>query len=338
MDLFDITSMERSPGSLRVAVIGDVHGQWRREIDEAALQFLNIDMALFVGDFGEEDVSLVQTIARCPVPKAVVLGNHDAWNHGDHINPDKRLQWRDAKDTIQLQLAALGTQHVGWSSCPIPGKQASVVGGRPFSWGGPVIDRNSHLNGMFGVRTLGDSAAKILAAANQVPKDHELLLLAHSGPTGLGELRHDPCGCDFKPGEGDYGDADLRQALDGLVRSGRKVPLVAFGHMHELLMNRGRQGGGPVRRLRRRIHRDPWTGTVFLNAAVVPRVMVNEVKDHSTGKTVQVPVHHYCVVEVEGGSVSLAQDVFLQPLPPAHGSTGIKFKVASTRDLLEEVF
>jgi hypothetical protein len=34
---------------------------------------------VFVGDFGEEDVALVSRVALFNYPKAVILGNHDAW-------------------------------------------------------------------------------------------------------------------------------------------------------------------------------------------------------------------------------------------------------------------
>lgn len=40
---------------------------------------LQVDIALFVGDFGEEDVELVRQVAGVKHPKAVILGNHDAW-------------------------------------------------------------------------------------------------------------------------------------------------------------------------------------------------------------------------------------------------------------------
>lgn len=63
---------------MRLAVVGDVHGQWS-ERDEAALRWLGADMALFVGDFGEEVVELVGRVAALDVPKAVILGNHDTW-------------------------------------------------------------------------------------------------------------------------------------------------------------------------------------------------------------------------------------------------------------------
>lgn len=44
-----------------------------------ALRHLGGDLAVFVGDFGEEDVSIVKRVARYPQPKVAILGNHDAW-------------------------------------------------------------------------------------------------------------------------------------------------------------------------------------------------------------------------------------------------------------------
>ena len=31
------------------------------------------------GDFGEQNVELVRAVSELPLPKAVILGNHDAW-------------------------------------------------------------------------------------------------------------------------------------------------------------------------------------------------------------------------------------------------------------------
>ncbi|GAX82597.1 hypothetical protein CEUSTIGMA_g10023.t1 [Chlamydomonas eustigma] len=62
----------------RLIVVGDVHDAWD-ERDEAALHSLQGDMVLFVGDFGNEAVQLVSQVAQLKVPKAVILGNHDAW-------------------------------------------------------------------------------------------------------------------------------------------------------------------------------------------------------------------------------------------------------------------
>lgn len=65
--------------TLRLAIVGDVHGAWLHEREDVALRLLNPHMTLLVGDFGNEAVALVQTIASLDLPKAVILGNHDAW-------------------------------------------------------------------------------------------------------------------------------------------------------------------------------------------------------------------------------------------------------------------
>lgn len=43
---------------------------------EVSFQKYQINVA---GDFGEEVVGLVGSLASTDVPKAVILGNHDAW-------------------------------------------------------------------------------------------------------------------------------------------------------------------------------------------------------------------------------------------------------------------
>nr|GMC61349.1 Calcineurin-like phosphoesterase domain, apaH type [Ipomoea batatas] len=66
--------------SVRIAVVGDVHDDWDLEEDRKALQYLKPDLVLFTGDFGNENVDLVKSIADLEIAKAVILGNHDAWN------------------------------------------------------------------------------------------------------------------------------------------------------------------------------------------------------------------------------------------------------------------
>ena len=46
-----------------IACVGDVHGLWNRESEEA-LSWLQPDLSLFVGDFGEEDVELVAVLLK----------------------------------------------------------------------------------------------------------------------------------------------------------------------------------------------------------------------------------------------------------------------------------
>lgn len=63
---------------MTLAIVGDVHDMYGPE-DEAALSCLEADAALFVGDFGEENIEIVHRIATVRTPRAVILGNHDAW-------------------------------------------------------------------------------------------------------------------------------------------------------------------------------------------------------------------------------------------------------------------
>lgn len=73
--------------SVRLAIVGDVHGDWCERRDGAALRALGqsspLDAVLLVGDFGEENLPMVSALAATPPPatppRIVILGNHDAW-------------------------------------------------------------------------------------------------------------------------------------------------------------------------------------------------------------------------------------------------------------------
>ena len=64
---------------IRIVVLGDIHDQYHPVYDVAALKFLEADVVLFVGDYGDGNVALVEQIAQADVPKAIILGNHDWW-------------------------------------------------------------------------------------------------------------------------------------------------------------------------------------------------------------------------------------------------------------------
>jgi uncharacterized protein (TIGR04168 family) len=76
----------------------------------------------------------------------------------------------------------------------------------------------------------------------------------------MGEQREDLWGRDFHPEAGDWGDSDLRAAIDYARARKRRTLAVVAGHMHWAL-----QGGG---QRRWRLQRD---GVLYVNAARVPR-------------------------------------------------------------------
>ena len=108
-------------GPKLIACVGDVHGLWNEESEEA-LRFLRPDLSLFVGDFGEEDVALVRSIAKIPERKAVILGNHDGWFS---------TSGKGSIEGVEEQLDLLGDDHVGLSVASLPDLGLSVVGCRP---------------------------------------------------------------------------------------------------------------------------------------------------------------------------------------------------------------
>lgn len=52
---------------IKIAVVGDIHDFWEED-DGVALQQLGVDLVLFVGDFGNESVSVVRAIASLDIP------------------------------------------------------------------------------------------------------------------------------------------------------------------------------------------------------------------------------------------------------------------------------
>ena len=212
---------------------------------------------MFVGDLGDEDVEMVGRIADLPIEKAVILGNHDAWqSFGRKVSTEK----------LRESLDILGDDHLAYAVREVPSAGISVVGARPFSWGGPSLRSPELYDEIYGVHTMRQSAAAIAdAARNALHRD--IVILAHNGPMGLGDASHDIFGKDFgKPG-GDWGDRDLALAIQRIEGMGLRVRAVIAGHMHHRLAH-------PRGELRTRFVRRG--GTLFLNAAYVPRIQRTE--------------------------------------------------------------
>ncbi|CAN1809738.1 hypothetical protein LINPERHAP1_LOCUS25694 [Linum perenne] len=211
---------------------------------------------LQAGDFGNENVELVQSIADLKFPKAAILGNHDSWTTQKFSSKNK--------DRVQLQLESLGDEHVGYSRLDFEELKISVVGGRPFSCGGDQMYRKRLLSARYGVQDMEGSVRKICNATLGTPDDNLVILLAHNGPTGLGSKINDICGKDWSVGGGDHGDPDLAQALSRIKEFNKLcIKLIIFGHMHKELAYRNG--------LRKMIVVAD-DGTIYLNGAIVPRV------------------------------------------------------------------
>jgi uncharacterized protein (TIGR04168 family) len=248
---------------IKIAVVGDVHDQWEED-DGLALKHLGVDLVLFVGDFGNESVEVVKAIASLEIPKAAVFGNHDAWYTATDWGRKKCPYDRRKEDWVQEQMDLLGTADVGYGKLDFPEFNLTVVGSRPFSWGGPEWKYRQFYQERFGVSSLVQSRDRILAAAQNADTD-TVIFLGHNGPTGLGSRPEDPCGKDWQPLGGDFGDSDLEGAIAQTKHLGKSIPLVTFGHMHHQLRH-------TKQHLRKSVVTSP-DGTVYLNAASVPRIV-----------------------------------------------------------------
>ncbi|HBL61908.1 MAG TPA: TIGR04168 family protein [Cyanobacteria bacterium UBA8803] len=273
---------------IKIAVVGDVHDQWETE-DAIALHYLGVDLVLFVGDFGNESVDVVRRIASVDLPKAAILGNHDAWYTASDWGRKKCPYDRNLQDGVQQQLDLLGETHVGYGYCDFPELQLSVVGSRPFSWGGPGWKNEEFYQERYGVNSFEESVERIITAAQSATYD-TIIFMGHNGPTGLGDEPEAPCGRDWQPLGGDHGDPDFAEAIAQTQAMGKNIPLVTFGHMHHKLRH-------TKTRLRTAISTSSQR-TVYLNSASVPRIIQTETDR----------VRNFSVVYLEDGVVS---EIFL---------------------------
>jgi uncharacterized protein (TIGR04168 family) len=269
---------------IKIAVIGDVHDRWEPE-DGEALNHLGVDLALFVGDFGNESVEVVRAISSLDIPKAAVFGNHDAWYTATEWGRSQCPYDRARENRVKQQLDLMGEAHVGYSKRDFPELNVTVVGSRPFTWGGPEWKYNDFYSEWFGVESFEESARLIARAAAEADCEN-VIFLGHTGPTGLGEAAEDPCGRDWKPLGGDWGDPDFAEAIDRTIGSGRHVPLVTFGHMHHKLRHTKKE-------LRKSLSVSDG-GTVYVNAASVPRIIDRD-RDR---------LRNFSIVLLESGVVS----------------------------------
>ncbi|MEM6436649.1 MAG: TIGR04168 family protein, partial [Cyanobacteria bacterium P01_D01_bin.115] len=231
-----MTDTSMQDRALRIAVIGDVHDQWD-EADISALHSLEIDLALFVGDFGNEAVAVVRSIAGLSLPKAAIFGNHDAWYTATPWGRKKCPYDRATEDWVQLQMELLGDADVGYGKRDFPQLGLTVIGGRPFSWGGSEWKYEAFYRDRYGIHNFAESLARIKQAVDDAAFD-TLIFMGHCGPTGLGDTPESPCGRDWPPIGGDFGDPDLAAAIAYAQQQGKTVPLVTFGHMHHALRHR----------------------------------------------------------------------------------------------------
>ena len=207
-------------------------------------------MVLFVGDISDGNIKIVKKINLLSIPTYVILGNHDR-------GKDK------SGETLLKQIRLLKDKYCAWD-LRIFKNNINILGGRPCSSGGGYY-LSKEVLGVYGPITEEDSVKKILSSSEKARKDLPLIIISHSGPSGLGSEPNSICGRDWKKPSSDWGDRDLSTAITKIQKE-RFVDLVIFGHMHNQL---NRDLGS------REMFITDKKGTSYLNAAIVPRYKRN---------------------------------------------------------------
>lgn len=279
---------------MRLAIIGDIHGCWV----DADSEYFNrglYDAVLCVGDLPPLIGSLptARKLAALRVPAFLIPGNHDATSAPQFLAELKHhprlaalFSAGQARRETQLRNALGNVKLLGYSLDYLQwDKPIGLISARPYSMGGERLYFRSYLRRQFGVASFEDSQAKLRALVDQAPSD--IIFLSHNGPAGLGSGREDIWGCDFRADGGDFGDPDLRVAIDYAVACGKTVHAVIAGHMHHKLK------GGGLRRHWQLRH----DGVLYINAARVPRIRAR--------KTEHEMRHHIALtLDVQGASAA----------------------------------
>ena len=269
-----------------VAVVGDLHSAWDVE-DIGFFQRAEYPLLLVTGDLGHsgshDGRRIARTLAQLAPRVLVMPGNNDAVDY-PHIRAE--LTYRRARADLLADAVAEGhsippgresAQLCGYSvhDVELNGLALTVVAGRPFSMGGPDLAFPEALARVHDVHSIGDSTERLCGLVDEAGSEH-VVFLAHNGPAGLGALPEDIWGRDFHPDAGDWGDQDLRTAIEHARQRGKKVLAVVAGHMHWAVAGR--------HDLQRRwqLQRD---GVLYVNAARVPRVFSRD------GRTMRHHVH-----------------------------------------------
>lgn len=279
---------------LRIGVVGDVHLQWD-EHDTRTLDAQGYDLLLITGDLGGYRARGAEQVARLMAqlntPAIAIAGNHDTV-HAAQLISEALPQGKVLRGLLGLGQGArvvaldqaLGPVVLGGYSVHPVRSDVYVVVGRPHSMGGPELAFTGLLSARYGVRSMAESCARLCACVDETPAGARLVFLAHNACSGHGAGRASLAGRDFHRDEGDWGDPDLRAAVDHARAAGRHVLAVVSGHMHLAL-----RGGG------RRVDHVREGDTLHLNAAEVPR-------HRSTTRGAPVGERHHVRLELDLGT------------------------------------
>lgn len=261
--------------AMQFGVIGDIHGFWDAH-DTAFFNRAGYDMLLFVGDFARitDSLPVARQLAGLTTPAWAIPGNHDGVTLTQLLAEIKHrpllrhIAGLGMTRRVRALARAMAPVRLGGYTLDTLSDTLGLIVARPHSMGPDYFYYRPYLQRRFNVRSFTDSAHRLTTLIDDAPPD--LIFLAHNGPAGLGDTPDAPFGCDFAPEHGDFGEPDLRAAIEHARATGHRVRAVLAGHMH----HRSKHGGQ---------WRKTWAGdkeTLYLNAARVPRIEAQGARRH----------------------------------------------------------
>ena len=249
-------------GAGLIAIVGDVHSAWS-PADVAYFNDSRYALILVTGDLGgreaRDGLSVARSIAGLTRRTLVMPGNNEV---ADYARIAAELTYRQARVALLGERSGGGVRTCGYSTHAVRAGalDVTVIAARPFAMGGCELSFPDALGRSFGVSTFEASVERLRALIDAAATEH-LVFFAHNGPLGLGSEPDALWGRDFDPAAGDWGDRDLRDAIDYAIARGRKPLAVVAGHMHWRLRSGGQR--------RWCAEKD---GVLYVNAARVPRL------------------------------------------------------------------
>lgn len=267
---------------MNIAVIGDIHGFWDSH-DTAFFNASTYDALLFVGDLPRwtGTRAIAREIGRVTKPAWLIPGNHDGCTKRQllaEMGGSPLLCYLTSlgmQRRVAAMRVALGAVRMAGYECFELEHDLGLIVARPHAMGPDRFYYRHYMRSAHAVSNYAESADKLKSIVDKSPK--RLIFLAHNGPSGLGDQPHDIWGCDFAPEKGDFGDPDLRAAVDHAKHTGHQVLAVVAGHMH--LYN-------PDRQMTRTRHVDDGT-TLYVNAAEVARIRKQDSRRHHVALAIE---------------------------------------------------
>jgi uncharacterized protein (TIGR04168 family) len=265
---------------MKLACIGDIHGFWDAA-DTAYFNASRYDGLLLVGDLPRMTGGLreARALSALTKPAWMIPGNHDGCSVVQLMAEIRN--WRvPAALTSRRMARRVGALARAMAPVDLAGyalnrlnENTALIRARPHAMGPNRFYYAAYMRRAHAVRDFRQSAQRLKKLVDAAPE--RIVFMGHNGPAGLGSEPTDPWGCDFSPAFGDFGDPDLAEAIDHATRQGKQVLAVIAGHMH----HRHKRGGAE------RVHAVRQQGTLFVNAASVPRIRQDGARRHHVALT-----------------------------------------------------